>query len=271
MPFLHRYLGTPALSFLTARAGGARLKDSQSGFRVFRRDKMLSLDLHSPGMELNSEMLIKVNRRGWRVTEIPAGYRARIGESKLNTFSDGWRNLKRLILLAPDLLLVGPGTILASVGLLMAFLGFITPEGLPIGSLRWQPVFFSSICLVLGVLAVLAGATLAYWSSTGPESMRKRFAFVGYPKFPRLCSRLGALLFLCGLIIDGILLVTWFRGNPAPVLGLAWASLAQSLLILGAALVTFGLIYRIILSSRPQYLSSDVNVGASQPRTNAGS
>ena len=38
MPFLHRFVGTPAITFLTARACGGRVvRDSQSGFRAFRR------------------------------------------------------------------------------------------------------------------------------------------------------------------------------------------------------------------------------------------
>jgi len=46
MPFLHRFLGTPVITFLTARAGGRNLtKDSQTGYRAFRRDRMEELAL----------------------------------------------------------------------------------------------------------------------------------------------------------------------------------------------------------------------------------
>src|SRR5712692_836569 len=90
MPFLHRFVGTPALTFLVARAcGGKVVNDSQSGFRAFRRDKLASLDVRSTGMELASEMLIRAARAGLRVMEVPAGYRERIGQSKLNAFEIG--------------------------------------------------------------------------------------------------------------------------------------------------------------------------------------
>jgi glycosyltransferase involved in cell wall biosynthesis len=60
MPLLHRHLGTPVITFLTSRACGRKVTcDSQTGYRAFRRDRMLELGLRSDGMELASEMLIK--------------------------------------------------------------------------------------------------------------------------------------------------------------------------------------------------------------------
>ena len=119
MPLLHRYLGTPVITFLTSRACGRKVTgDSQTGYRAFRRDRMLELGLRSDGMELASEMLIKAARGGLRIRDIEGGYAPRIGESKLDTWSDGWRHLMLILLLAPDLLLIGPGLVLATAGLL---------------------------------------------------------------------------------------------------------------------------------------------------------
>ena len=61
MPYFHKRLGTPALTLLVKRAsGGLNLRDSQSGFRAFRRRDILDLSLTSSGMEFASEMLIRV-------------------------------------------------------------------------------------------------------------------------------------------------------------------------------------------------------------------
>ncbi len=118
MPFLHRFVGTPAITFLTARACGRRVvRDSQSGYRAFRRDAVAELDLQATGMELATEMLIRAARGGLRIAEVETGYGPRVGESKLSTFSDGWRHLQLVLLLAPDLLLVGPGLALFGLGL----------------------------------------------------------------------------------------------------------------------------------------------------------
>ena len=166
MPWLHRYVGTPTITFLTARACGQRLvSDSQSGFRAFRRDKLDAMGLQGTGMELASEMLIRSSRVGLRISEVHTGYRPRVGESKLDTWGDGWRHLQLILMLAPELLLIGPGASLAVLGLVMLLLAFVRPAGVEVGSLRWQPVFFSGIALVLGVQALLAGVVLAHNSS----------------------------------------------------------------------------------------------------------
>ncbi len=104
MPYLHRFIGTPLLTFLTAHACGRRVvTDSQSGFRAFRHDSLGAMKLSSSGMELASEMLINSARAGLRIQEIETGYRPRIGQSKLATWSDGWRHLFLIFMLAPDL------------------------------------------------------------------------------------------------------------------------------------------------------------------------
>ncbi len=181
MPFLHRYVGTPVITFLTSRASGRRVtKDSQTGYRAFRRDGVLKLGLTGNGMELASEMLIKAGRAGYRIENIPGGYSPRIGDSKLDTWSDGWRHLKLILLLAPDLVLIGPGLMLAVLGLVALVLGFAQPAGVEVGSARWQPVFFSGIALVLGCQVFFAGAVVAN-NSPLSLSAQTRFKFLRAP------------------------------------------------------------------------------------------
>jgi len=252
MPFLHRFVGTPVLSFLVGRACGGRVvDDSQSGFRAFRRELVADLELRSPGMELASEMLIRAVRAGLRVTEVPAGYRERIGTSKLSTFSDGWRHLQLILALAPDLLLVGPGAVALTVGIFLSVLGFVSPSGVDVGSLHWQPVFFSGITIVLGLQALLAGAVLAYRSSLVRGSVNRRFEFVGHPGFPGACLVAGLVALLLGLGLDAVLFAGWVQGERSPpVRGLEVASLAQSLIISGATLASFGIVSRYLLTDR---------------------
>src|ERR1700712_392641 len=254
MPFLHRFLGTPVLSFLIGRAAGRRIVgDSQSGFRAFRRDRMLGLGVTSTGMEFASEMLIRAARAHWRIDEVPTGYRERIGESKLSTFSDGWRHLQLILLLAPELLLVGPGAVLLAIGALLSVIAFARPSGLVVGSLRWQPVFFSSICLVLGTQALLAGMVAAYRSSVATRATRRRFAMVGRPGFPNGCFAFGVLLLLVGLALDALLFFRWVGGDVSPPVGsLELAALAQSLLMVGGTLASFGIVVRFVLRRNDQ-------------------
>jgi len=258
MPMLHRRVGTPILTFLVGRAaGGLRISDSQSGFRAFRRSTILRLRLESAGMEFASEMLIRAARAGLRIREVDAGYRHRIGESKLHTFRDGARHLQLITLLAPDLLLLGPGATLLALGTLLSLYAIAFPAGLQLGSLRWQPVFFSSIALVLGLQMVLAGAAIANRSSIAAGSLRVRFAFVSEARFLDACVASGVGACMAGLAIDLGLFVISVIHHPSPSRGLALAALAQSLLIIGGSLVLFGTVGRWVarggaLHQRPE-------------------
>lgn len=251
MPLLHRFVGTPILSFLVARAsGGTDVADSQTGFRAFRREALLGLGLTSAGMEFASEMLIRAARAGWRVREIDAQYRARIGASKLDPFGDGWRHLRLITLLAPDLVLIYPGFSALVLGCLLTLLALVSPAGVAVGSLRWQPVFFSTIALVIGAQSLLAGLVMAHRSSITTPAAKRRFAFVGRPAFLRRCVRGGAGAAVSGLILDMVLFGWWITGNPGSARELALASLAQSLLIVGSGVAMFGVVTRLILDRR---------------------
>lgn len=87
--------GTKLLSLLINAIGkGVQIPDSQSGYRAFRRETVLALDLSSTGMEFASEMIICASRAGLRITSVPSTYRTRIGTSKLRPVRDGIRHLK---------------------------------------------------------------------------------------------------------------------------------------------------------------------------------
>jgi glycosyltransferase involved in cell wall biosynthesis len=250
MPFLHRHVGTPVLTFLTSRASGRTVtSDSQTGYRAFRRDRVLALGLEGNGMELASEMLIKSARAGLRITNVEGGYRPRIGESKLDTWSDGYRHLLLILMLAPDLILIGPGVVLTAVGLLALGLSFIQPAGVEIGSARWQPVFFSGIALVLGLQVLFTGLVVAGNSPVARIGHRRPYPFLRTSAWPRRAVGYGLLAVAAGLLIDIGLFIAWIGDRQAdPTAGVAFglASLAQTLIILGGSLIVFGIVSRFV-------------------------
>lgn len=97
MPWLHRHVGTPAISIMLNLLYGTGVSDSQCGIRAFRRSILSRLDLTTPGMEFASEMIVNAARARLRIAEVPADYRVRVGRSKLNTLRDGWRHLRFLM------------------------------------------------------------------------------------------------------------------------------------------------------------------------------
>ena len=60
-------LGSVVLSWFI----GVRLRDTQCGFRIFRVDSLRRLRLRATGYEIETEMLVKVRRRGGRLASVP--------------------------------------------------------------------------------------------------------------------------------------------------------------------------------------------------------
>lgn len=120
MPWLHQYVGNPVLTCILNVLYQAGISDAHCGLRGFRKDTILSLDLRTPGMEFASEMIIKAARARVKMTEIPITL-SPAGRSRrphLRTFRDGWRHLRFMLLMAPDVLFIWPGIIIG----LLAFL-----------------------------------------------------------------------------------------------------------------------------------------------------
>ncbi|UCE80268.1 MAG: glycosyltransferase family 2 protein [Methanobacteriota archaeon] len=90
----HR-LGNWILSTAARVLFRVKVKDSQSGMWVFRRDVLSRIELSSDGMAMSEEIKIEAFTK-LRAVEMPITYRARVGEVKLNSWKDGIGNLKFL-------------------------------------------------------------------------------------------------------------------------------------------------------------------------------
>ena len=120
MPFLHRYLGNPVLSFIGRVFFGAKIGDFHCGLRGFRRDAILGLDLRTSGMELASEMVVRAAVGNLNIAEVPTTL-AVDGRSRpphLRTWHDGWRHLRFLLMFSPTWLFLYPGLILLAFGII---------------------------------------------------------------------------------------------------------------------------------------------------------
>ena len=74
-----------------------RLKDSQSGMWVFKREILNKINVTSDGMPLSEEIKIECFKNPEiKAKEIPVEYRIRIGDIKLDTWGDGIGNWKFL-------------------------------------------------------------------------------------------------------------------------------------------------------------------------------
>jgi hypothetical protein len=249
MPFLHRFVGTPTITWLVRRAGGPDgLTDSQSGFRAFRREDLLGLDLRATGMEFASEMLIVAGRASWRVREVETGYRERIGTSKLATGPDGLRHLTTILLLAPDLAATLPGAALACLGALAIAWALIDPSTMLVGSPSWLASIFGPALVVLGIQAVLVGLLLAVYSPIAPRrsGASSRVLLGRY-----LVGGIWAAS--AGIIIIGSLAVARFLGYQAPVRVSQIEMIALVLVLVGGSAVATAAIAGIVVESMRRY------------------
>ncbi|MEM0129047.1 MAG: glycosyltransferase family 2 protein [Thermoplasmata archaeon] len=73
-----------------------RLRDSQSGMWVFRREILGRIHLTQDGMPMSEEIKIEALIHGLRVREVPIRYGERWGAPKLSSWRDGQKNLRFL-------------------------------------------------------------------------------------------------------------------------------------------------------------------------------
>jgi glycosyltransferase involved in cell wall biosynthesis len=91
----HRF-GNWALTMTTNILFRIRLKDSQSGMWVFRKECLQKLRVNDDGMPFSEEIKVEAFRKV-RSKEVPIHFRQRVGEVKLSSWKDGRRNLSFLL------------------------------------------------------------------------------------------------------------------------------------------------------------------------------
>ncbi|MES2223666.1 MAG: glycosyltransferase family 2 protein [Patescibacteria group bacterium] len=163
MPWLHRVIGNPLLSFITKLFFKIEIHDIHCGARAISRKALEKITLYTKGMEFASEMIIKCARQNLKIVEIPVSYHKRIGKSKLNSFSDGWRHLRFLLLYSPLFLFFIPGIILFIIGLLSLLAIYFFEIKIFGIQLYFHPMFLSSLILSSGYqLIFFAGFARTY-------------------------------------------------------------------------------------------------------------
>jgi len=76
----------------------AEVSDSQSGYRVMKSEVLRNMGLKSGEYEIESEMLVKSARRGFRVKEVPISFEQRTyGTSRLDPIVDGFKILLSIV------------------------------------------------------------------------------------------------------------------------------------------------------------------------------
>lgn len=75
-----------------------KTSDLLTGFIAIKKDVFNSLNLKSSGFEIETELFIKLQKKGYHIGEIKTPYYKREGKAKLSGFNDGLKILKTLII-----------------------------------------------------------------------------------------------------------------------------------------------------------------------------
>jgi len=212
MPFLHRYLGNPVLSFVGRLLFPSAIGDFHCGLRAFRRDMLPKLDLQSPGMEFASEMVVKATLQELKISEVPTTLSPdlRSRPPHLRPWRDGWRHLRFLFLFSPRWLFFYPGLALMLIGTVATIA--LLPGTLEVFGTGFDvhTMVYASAMIVVGYQAILFAVFARVYAMT--EGFLPAQAGL-----QRLMGRVnlevgliaGALLTLAGVVLAIVALAIW--------------------------------------------------------------
>jgi hypothetical protein len=251
MPWLHRYIGNPLLTGILNLFFRTGVRDAHCGMRAFRRDVLPRLDLRTTGMEFASELVIRSSKVGLDVREVDIEYHPRKGESKLSSFSDGWRHLRFLLVHSPTWLFLYPGLALVALGVAM---GVIVLTGADFLGRVWDvhALIAASLTTIVGTQVIQIGAFARAYASY--------YLNEHDPLFDRLRDRLrlehgliaGGLVLLAGLVMCVVIAITWLDRGFGELTEQKLAVVGMTLVVVGIQ-IAFGSFFLSVLglSRRP--------------------
>ncbi|WP_135664252.1 glycosyltransferase family 2 protein [Halorhabdus rudnickae] len=236
MPTLHQFVGNPLLTAFLNLFYDTDISDAHSGFRVFHRDVLDVLDLHSDGMEFASEMVMDAGARGLTIEEVPITYHEREGEATLNSFQDGWRHIKFMLVNAPGYLFTVPGVVLMIAGLVMVG-GSVSGVEFSIDGIIWpfgvRTMFAGSLLMIAGyqIAGLGAFATMASNPIRRPDDRVTNWIIDHMTM--ELGGTIGLAVFFPGVVYAGWILWVWYTAGYGALPGMRHDILAFTAIVVG--------------------------------------
>lgn len=97
---LDRYAMSRGYSFLVRRMLGVPIRDTETGFKFFRREALLPVldEIADPGWFWDTEFMVRAFRRGLRIEEVPGAYLRRYDKtSTVRGMQDSLRYFGKLV------------------------------------------------------------------------------------------------------------------------------------------------------------------------------
>ena len=245
MPWLHRYVGNPILTGILNLFFRTGVSDAHCGMRGIRRDVLPRLDLRSPGMEFASEMVIRASKERLDIRQFPIEYHPRGGESKLSTWSDGWRHLRFLLVHSPTHLFIIPGFVLGAIGMIITLLALFEVEVFG-HTFQVHTLIGGSLLMVVGTQTIGMGVcarAYGYFLMAERSPMLDRFRL----RFDLEDILLvGAGVLLLGLIGMLYVAISWANGGFGSLGEEKYAILGATFVIIGIQIIFSAFLVSII-------------------------
>lgn len=233
MPFTHKYIGNPLLSGLLRLFYKTTVKDSHCGMRAIKTEALKKLNLQTTGMEFASEMVIKSLKYNLKISELPIHYKKRLGESKLNTFADGWRHLRFMLLYSPLFLFFIPGIIIFLIGIITLISLTISSQSILGLTFYIHPMFLSSLLTITGYQLIFFGIFAKTYAITHLGESNKKLENIYKNITIEKAGILGILTIIAGLAIFISILYNWINSNFGELNEIKNSILALTLITLG--------------------------------------
>ena len=249
MPWKHRWIGNPALTFIGRALFNCPAHDFHCGLRALTKDAFEKMDLQTTGMEFASEMVIKASLRGLKIEEAPITLH-KDGRSRpphLRSWRDGWRHLRFMLLFSPRWLLLYPGIVSLIFGSLF-FLRLLSGS-INVGGINFDlnTLEIAGMVLLFGYQMILFACFARIFAFTrgflpANHALSRAFGFFTLEK--GLLG--GGIVFLAGFAVIAFALLGWAAkgfGNLNPLDTTRTVIAGRTLASLGLQTILFSLIF----------------------------
>jgi glycosyltransferase involved in cell wall biosynthesis len=234
IPWLHRWIGNPALTWVLNRLFGSKYTDVYCGFRAFSRSAYDRIRPVSTGMEFNLELAINASLARLKIVEIPIRLAPRKGVSKLRTFSDGWRSLRMMLLYSPNVVFFIPGFGLFASGVLIELVTLFREAS-------YEGRRFGAVTSFCGMVAAILGfKILSLGLHAKSYSWSRRFESHNplLERFYKNFTLENGLLVGLGLMGAGLAVLAteawiWIRTDLHPLPRPEWVPVGATFLVMG--------------------------------------
>jgi len=256
MPWSHRWIGNPGLTWLARQMFNTPVHDVYCGLRGFRRELYDRLALKCTGMEFATEMIIKSALHRVATSEVSTTLRrdGRGGRAPhLRTFRDGWRTLRLFLLFSPQWVHLIPGLSLFIFGLVVGVMAWM---GARIGSATLGPhsLLVASAALLVGQQSLWVGLfarSFAVIEGIAPFNERLARIQRGFSLERSLFVGLG--LVIAGLGSVAVVFMQWQNNEYGPLdypTTLRWVIPGITVIALGFQTVSGGFALNLLTLER---------------------